>query len=92
MLFRSDCLVYRCSDDWFFYLRLAALGRVAYVHGDLAFHRRHDQSVIGKDQQAKRHILRQEMEQIHHLAQNLFGPLSKETLDRMQTFRESLDQ
>ena len=50
------------------------------------------QSVIGKDQQAKRHILRQEMEQIHHLAQNLFGPLSKETLDRMQTFRESLDQ
>lgn len=88
----EDCLAYRCSGDWFFYLRLAALGRVAYVHGDLAFHRRHDQSVIGKDQQAKRHILRQEMEQIHHLAQNLFGPLSKEILDRMQTFRESLDQ
>lgn len=86
----EDCEAYRCSGDWLFYLHLAAYGRIAYVHGNLAFHRRHDQSVIGEDQQTKQCLLRQEMEQIHQFAQKSFGPLPEETLERMKAFRESL--
>uniref|UniRef100_I2Q7R8 Lipopolysaccharide biosynthesis protein n=1 Tax=Desulfovibrio sp. U5L TaxID=596152 RepID=I2Q7R8_9BACT len=84
------CQAYRCSGDWLFYLLLADRGKVAYVHGNLAFHRRHDNSVVAKDHQAKGLLLREEMRQLHQLAEERFGPLPEETVTRMRRFFDSL--
>jgi len=86
----GDCQAFRCSGDWLFYLLVADRGDIAYVHGDLAFHRRHDQSVVARDQQEKRRVLREEMKRIHLFAEQTFGPLPETTRERMRRFRESL--
>lgn len=86
----AECQTFRCSGDWLFYLLLAGRGDIAYVHGDLAFHRRHDRSVVARDRQEKRCVLREEMDRIHRLAEQTFGPLPETTRERMRRFRESL--
>jgi len=85
------CQDFRCSGDWLFYLNLASRGRVAYVHGDLAWHRRHEKSVVGQEQEGRKLLLGQEMDRIHRLAADEFGPLPEATLERMRRFRASLD-
>lgn len=87
----APCLDYRCSGDWLFYLLLAGQGKIAYVHGDLACHRRHDGSVVAKDLREKEKLLRQEMARIHEFAATHFGPLPEETQTRMRRFLASLE-
>lgn len=86
----DSCIEYRCSGDWMFYLLLAGQGDIAYVHGHLASHRRHESSVVGKEHGNRQDCLRQEMEKIHQYAQDRLGPLPQETLDRMRRFLASL--
>ncbi len=76
---------YRCSGDWAFYLCLAMQGRISYCHEALAFHRRHSDSVVAKDQTEKGETLTAEIKIVHDFARNNFD-LPAETLAKMDNF------
>lgn len=76
---------YRCSGDWAFYLCLAMQGRISYCHEALAFHRRHSDSVVARDQTEKGETLTAEIKIVHDFARNNFD-LPAETLAKMDNF------
>ena len=51
----------------------------------------HEKSVVGQEQEGRKLLLGQEMDRIHRLAADEFGPLPEATLERMRRFRASLD-
>jgi len=80
---------FHCSADWALYLHLALEGKVAYVHGDMANHRRHPQSVVAKDLNAKRRILFNEAETIHRWVRSRFS-LSGDVKAKQSAFLDNI--
>lgn len=80
---------YSCSGDWAFYLCLAMQGRISYCHEAIAFHRRHSDSVVAKDQNKKGETLTAEIKIVHDFARNNFD-LPAETLAKMDNFEKNV--
>lgn len=80
---------FRYSGDWLFYLLMLQNGKVAYVHGDIAKHRRHEKSVIAKDQQRKMVNLREEAERIHEWVCTS-SSVPESSQKKMRAFTESI--
>lgn len=79
---------FRYAGDWMFYLRLANAGKVAYVQGNFAKHRRHEKSVIASDTK-KKTTLANEAKMIHKWVINN-NNISDETKIKMNNFVESI--
>ena len=76
---------FRYAGDWMFYLHLAKAGKVAYVHGDFARHRRHGGSIIATDAKKKHASLLREVKQVHAWVRENFS-VDEECAAKMQLF------
>lgn len=82
-------LGFRCSGDWMFYLHLADTGKIAYVHGAQAWHRRHSQSVVGENQRKKSVLLAEEAARIHQYVRKKY-PLPTSIEEKMDCFVKNI--
>ncbi|MDD5521717.1 MAG: glycoside hydrolase family 99-like domain-containing protein [Kiritimatiellae bacterium] len=79
------------SGDWMFYIEHAKTGKVAYVHGNYALHRRHYQSVVASGKSADNRLLLTEIKRVHAYVAERFQP-QKETLNKMRIFEDNVAQ
>ena len=78
--FLEEAKKYRLCGDWYFYLKVAAAGKIAYTNKTLNLHRIHSDSVTKKTALKERFA---ETKSIHQFARNTFK-LQNNTIRRME--------
>lgn len=84
--FLEEARMYKLCGDWYFYLKVAETGKIAYCNKALNFHRVHQKSVTNTTSLADRF---RETHMIHEYVKKNFQ-LEKSTLDRINKIELNL--